>query len=192
MGGTKQNILVTVSTPNLYPPAVTHGGGSCLGRGTRLSQAFYSGPWLQARVRALWLLVCSQMCLGTLDTEKFLNMTQGPVSPGVTRSVCRRSVATAVGPRQSQIGSGTAPMAFWAPMAGTPVAHEQASRGGGGRAGCSQAFVANRSESVQISPGQCGLQHRSGQCRSMWATSVLCPQSPHPVINNPMLPARSL
>lgn len=115
------------------------------------------------------------------------------MSPGVTRSMCWRNVATAVSPRQSQIGNGMAPMASWASVASTPLAYEQAS----GWALASHAFVPN---GLDLSPSKFSLANvglSMSQVNvdlpiSMDHQCPVGPQSPHPVTNKQMLSARSL
>lgn len=127
-----EHSAVTVSTSNLYQSSVTIGKDSCLGQGTRLSQGILFGSMAtrtsQGTVAASML---PNVSWGTLAANKFLSMSRGPMCPGVTRSMCRRSVATAMGPRQSQVGSSTAPTSSWASVTGSPF-HGQATGVGPG------------------------------------------------------------
>lgn len=51
---------------------------------------------------------------GTLADGNFPSVSQGPVCPAITRTMCQRRVATALGPQQPQVGHGMAPVAPWA------------------------------------------------------------------------------
>ncbi|XP_046527160.1 LOW QUALITY PROTEIN: IQ domain-containing protein N [Equus quagga] len=79
-----------------------------------------------------------RMAPGTLAAGMFLSVSQGPMCPGMTGSMCQRRVMTGMSPDQSQVVSGTAPMAAPAAVADAPLGHEQASEVG---PGCSLASL---------------------------------------------------
>ena len=115
---------VIVSAPNLYQAPVASGEDSCLGQ--EASVSLLRGMSVSRSQGATASEVLPDVSRGTLATGMFLSMSQVPMAPGRAGRVGQRSVATAMGPSQSQMSRGMAPMTSRASVAAAPLTHESA------------------------------------------------------------------
>ncbi|XP_010843990.1 PREDICTED: uncharacterized protein LOC104992720 [Bison bison bison] len=129
---------VIVSAPNLYQTPVASGEDSCLGQ--EASVSLLRGMSVSRSQGATASEVLPDVSRGTLATGMFLSMSQVPMAPGRAGRVGQRSVATAMGPSQSQMSRGMAPMTSRASVAAAPLTHESARMA----PGFSQASVSSR------------------------------------------------
>ncbi|XP_055446750.1 IQ domain-containing protein N [Bubalus kerabau] len=129
---------VIVSAPKLYQAPVASGEHSCLGQ--EASVSLFRGMSVSRSQGATASEVLPDVSQGTLATGMFLSMSQVPMSPGRSGRVAQRSVATAMGPSQSQMSRGMAPMTSRASVAAAPLTHESARMA----PGFSQASVSSR------------------------------------------------
>lgn len=124
---------VTVSAPSLYQASVASGEDSCLGQGTSISQGIlFRGMATSMSQGTMAAGMLPNVPLGTLAAGMFLSMSRVPISPGTSGSMGWRSVVTGMGPSQSQVTGGMAPITSWASVAGAPLIHEPASEVGPG------------------------------------------------------------
>ncbi|XP_043323268.1 IQ domain-containing protein N [Cervus canadensis] len=122
-GETEQPAVID-SAPNLYQVPVASEEDSCLGQ--EASVSLFKGMSVSRSQGAIASDTLPDMSRGTLATGMFLSMSQ--VSPGRSGSVGQRSVASALGPSQSQMSRGVAPVTFHASVAAAPLTRESASR----------------------------------------------------------------
>ena len=124
---------VTVSAPSLYQTSVASGEDSCLGQGTSISQGIlFRGMATSMSQGTMAAGMFPNVPQGTLAAGMFLSMSRVPMSPGMSGSMGWRSVVTGMGPSQSQVTRGMAPITSWASVAGAPLIHEPVSEAGPG------------------------------------------------------------
>uniref|UniRef100_F7BCX4 IQ domain-containing protein N n=1 Tax=Equus caballus TaxID=9796 RepID=F7BCX4_HORSE len=127
------------STPVLHQACMARGEDSDSGQASSVCQGIVFRDMAACIPQgAVAAGMFPRMAPGTLAAGMFLSVSQGPMCPGMTGSMCQRRVMTGMSPDQSQVASGTAPMAAPAAVADAPLGHEQASEVG---PGCSLASL---------------------------------------------------